>query len=119
MTLGELVRYRRGVLGLTQPDLAAHIDRNPSFVSRLENDKLSEIPDPVLLRALADALGTTVLALLEAWGYDIAEGEATRPAGADDPLTLFFAVNSDKMTPEIREALLAIAQADAKRHDGR
>ena len=68
-TLVKQARERRGFR--TQGELAVRIGRDTSYVSRLENGALKEIPQPELLRDLADALGYTVVDLLRAAGYDV------------------------------------------------
>lgn len=63
LTLGRQVRQRRKELGLTLEQLAEAIDRAPSQLSAIENGKRE--PRLPVLRALAEALGTTVDELLK------------------------------------------------------
>jgi transcriptional regulator with XRE-family HTH domain len=56
--LGALVRVRRRALGLTQAELAARIDRSPSYISALESGSIA--PSLTTLRHIAAALGTVV-----------------------------------------------------------
>jgi transcriptional regulator with XRE-family HTH domain len=56
--LGALVRARRRALSLTQADLAARIDKSPSYISALESGSVA--PSLTTLRHIASALGTVV-----------------------------------------------------------
>src|SRR6266508_4171301 len=56
--LGALVRARRRELGLTQAELAARIEKSPSYISALESSSVA--PSLTTLRHIAAALGTVV-----------------------------------------------------------
>ena len=53
--LGQFVRDRRAVLGITQEELGVRVRRPQKWISRLENE-LKELPDPDTMAALAIAL---------------------------------------------------------------
>ena len=55
MAIGNVIRYRRKQLGLTQEELAERVYVTPQAVSQWENGKT--LPDPFNLSAIADALG--------------------------------------------------------------
>jgi transcriptional regulator with XRE-family HTH domain len=52
--LGMLVRARRRALGLTQAELAARIEKSPSYISALESGSVA--PSLMTLRHIAAAL---------------------------------------------------------------
>jgi transcriptional regulator with XRE-family HTH domain len=56
--LGALIRARRRDLGLTQAELAARVDKSPSYISALESG--STAPSLTTLRHIAGALDTVV-----------------------------------------------------------
>jgi transcriptional regulator with XRE-family HTH domain len=56
--LGALIRARRRELGLTQAELAARVDKSPSYVSALESGSVA--PSLAALRHIAGALETVV-----------------------------------------------------------
>jgi len=56
--LGALVRARRRALGLTQAELAARIEKSPSYISALESGSVA--PSLTTLRHIAAALETVV-----------------------------------------------------------
>jgi transcriptional regulator with XRE-family HTH domain len=56
--LGALIRTRRRALGLTQAELAAQIDKSPSYISGLESGSVA--PSLTTLRHIAAALETVV-----------------------------------------------------------
>src|SRR5690242_42797 len=64
--LGALVRARRRELGLTQVELAARIERSPSYVSALESGSIA--PSLTTLRQIASALSTVVAYFFEEQG---------------------------------------------------
>ena len=56
--LGALIRARRRELGLTQAELAARVDKSPSYISALESGSVA--PSLTALRHIARALETVV-----------------------------------------------------------
>jgi mannose-6-phosphate isomerase-like protein (cupin superfamily)/DNA-binding XRE family transcriptional regulator len=56
--LGALIRSRRRELGLTQAELAARVDKSPSYISSLESGSVA--PSLMALRHIALALETVV-----------------------------------------------------------
>ena len=57
MTLGEKVKFRRTLLGISQPKLSKQIGISQSYVSGIENDKHK--PTATVLASLAKALKCT------------------------------------------------------------
>lgn len=85
MTLGEFVRHRRGVLDLTQDDVIARMPRRTkSWLSRVENDQIENLPDPEVLHDLADVLECPVMDLVQAYGYHVETPD--EPAFATTPV---------------------------------
>ena len=56
--LGTLIRARRRELGLTQAELAARVDKSPSYISALESGSVA--PSLTALRHIARVLETVV-----------------------------------------------------------
>lgn len=71
--LGAYVRERRKAMGdLSQEYVAHEIGKTQEWVSRLERGSLREnMPNPLVLDALARALGVTPQMLMEAAGYPV------------------------------------------------
>src|SRR2546421_6415399 len=74
--LGVLVRARRRELELTQAELAARIEKSPSYISALESGSVA--PSLTTLRHIAAALDTVVGFFFERPG----ESGRGEPAGA-------------------------------------
>ena len=112
--LGAYVKERRLAKGLSQDQLARRVGRTQNYISRLENAGPDyPLPDGETVTMLAGELDTTVRYLLKIAGYE-PEDSADLP-GLDDPFVHFWAANSDKLTPKIKEALMEIAsEASAK-----
>ena len=66
MTFGERIRELRKAKNLTLRDVAAKVDINFTYLSKIENGKLdfSDFPSEKLIRKLAKALGGDVDELL-------------------------------------------------------
>jgi transcriptional regulator with XRE-family HTH domain len=71
--LGALIRARRRELGLTQAELAARVDKSPSYISSLESGSIA--PSLVALRHIALALETVVGYFFEQPGNGQARSE--------------------------------------------
>ncbi len=69
LTLGRFIRLRREALGLTQTELAVAVQRDQTYISQLERDRLQHLPGPAFVRRLTEALETTPVALFRAMGY--------------------------------------------------
>jgi transcriptional regulator with XRE-family HTH domain len=67
--LGRVIAERRQALGLRGDEFAYRIGRAPSWLSRLEHGGQRSLPEPEVLRAIADELGISPADLLEAAGY--------------------------------------------------
>lgn len=67
---GELIRVARERRGYrSQAALARRLDRDQSFVSRLERGAVKELPTPEVLEQVGDVLGLTMEEMLTAAGY--------------------------------------------------
>lgn len=133
ITLGNLVYRRRGALGMKQRELAAAVEKDQAWVSKLERDNLGYLPEPETLQLLATTLGITQIELLQAWGYlqDLNghSGDTDSKAKDDfsempDDIKIFFANYYDQMSPEMRRILNAQIRvyrdelADIRRMEG-
>ena len=59
--LGELIKNARERRGYSsQAALARELDRDQSFVSRLERGAVKELPTPEVLQQVGDVLGLTM-----------------------------------------------------------
>jgi transcriptional regulator with XRE-family HTH domain len=67
--LGDLIRERRELLGLTGRSLAASAEMDATMLSRIETGRMKALPEPELLRTLSFALGCSMTDFLEAAGY--------------------------------------------------
>lgn len=67
--LGRFIAEKRVAAGLRGDELAYRIGRAPSWVSRMETGGQRTLPDPDVMRALANELRVTMPDLLEAAGY--------------------------------------------------
>src|SRR3954451_16608484 len=74
--LGALARARRRELELTQAELAARIEKSPSYISALESGSVA--PSLTTLRHIASALDTVVGFFFERPG----ESGRSEPGGA-------------------------------------
>lgn len=93
MTLGDVIRRRRHLLGMKQQTLAERIGqpRGQTYISAVENGTVTNIQQETLER-FAAALQTTVMALLTEAG----------PAADQPPLELFRGLGwSDKALAEM------------------
>ena len=97
--LGALVRTRRRALGLTQAELAAQIERSPSYISALESGSVA--PSLTTLRHIAAALDTVVGFFFEQPGSGRAE-----PAVGDTRLRV--------VRPDTRKMLLDPARGNVR-----
>lgn len=70
-TLGYLVRRERERRMLTSTQLAAKLGVSQSTLSRIENDKIVEAPEPRLMRKFKDELGIPQHVALSALGYEV------------------------------------------------
>jgi len=62
MSIGALLREHRNSCGLTQPELAAKLSIEQSYLSKIENDKA--VPSEPLLSSILDTLGMSVAELV-------------------------------------------------------
>jgi len=121
--LGEFVRGRRVLLGLSQEELGKRIGRSQGWVSRLEVGRAS-LPEPPDLQALAEVLGTSVTTLLRIAGYlpeEEAPGEVEEADTAPSPERIgeefeaftrrverYLRLHRPDIAPEVREEILAL-----------
>jgi len=69
---GRLIRRRRGELGLSLADVAAHSGIDDSYWSKLENGKVTS-PTPRTLKQIARTLGLDAADLYALCGYEVPE----------------------------------------------
>lgn len=74
MTLGERIRGRRRVLGLTQSSLAQALGLTPQHISVIEQDK--RVPSLSSLEKLARELGVTIDYLVTGKEYVVTDSVA-------------------------------------------
>lgn len=116
--LGSYVRQLREDKGWTARDLAERIDRDPSYVSRLETGRQKETPGPDEARRLASALGVGVADLLLRLGYDLEEDvQETTEAAAER--TLLPIIRAHEWTPAQLRAAAGALRAIAEMDQGR
>ncbi len=73
--LGLLIKRRRETAGYTnQREFADLLGKAQSWVSRLESGATKETPSPEDMAVISQALGLSVLEMLQAAGYDITTG---------------------------------------------
>lgn len=81
-TFGDLIRNAREQKRLSTTQLAALVGISQSTLSRIENDRFVEAPEPRVLRAFSDALGVPEPEQLLRLGYRIAEDSPPYDADA-------------------------------------
>lgn len=62
MSIGALLREHRNACGLTQPELAAALSIEQSYLSKIENDKA--VPSEQVLNGILDRLGMSISELV-------------------------------------------------------
>jgi transcriptional regulator with XRE-family HTH domain len=67
--LGDYIQDRRTAKGLRSRDLADQTGIPATWIRNLENGRITSLPSPDRLRAIAAALGVTVTDLLIVAGY--------------------------------------------------
>lgn len=85
VTIGQYVRNRRRVLGMTQQELADALGWEQTTISHLELGRRKGIPEPWQLNELARVLRVSVFDMLKAVGYRDEEEVATEP----EPVQVF------------------------------
>lgn len=80
--LGQLIRETREIHGMEAQVLAQRTGVSKGTISNLERGVLKTTPDPGFLRALSDALGIPVVAMLTRLGYLNEEGESASDSPA-------------------------------------
>lgn len=102
--IGKFIQSRRERLGISQKDLARILDKDDSWVSRVETGTTKRMLEPDEIAKIAVALSLRESDLLKAGGY--LQDEDT--VDLDDPDTDFFTNQIGHLTPEQREAIKAI-----------
>jgi transcriptional regulator with XRE-family HTH domain len=85
---------------MTGRDLAERIGKAPNYVSRLVNDKMEETPRPEDLAAIGEALGLSMFAMLEGFGYPLSSEDVFASAageGRETTASLLQAVEEENL----------------------
>jgi repressor LexA len=98
---GKLLRSLRLRMGMSQVDLAAHLDLHPSYVSRLEHGERR--PSPQVLKALSEMTGYGLENLLVACGL-------TEESGLEKEATYEKMVSLRNEVDELRKRVGNLAQ---------
>lgn len=69
LTYGQWLKHARNAAGLTQAEFGSKIGMDQSYVSKLEREYHSSVPDAEKARMICQALGVTVREMMEAIGY--------------------------------------------------
>lgn len=102
VTLGQYIKNRRRVLGMTQVEMAELLDRDQTYVSHLELGKRKSLPEPHEVNEIARVLRVSVFDLLKAIGFHDEEEIHEEPAAVQVFTQLAAEVES---APEINESL--------------
>jgi transcriptional regulator with XRE-family HTH domain len=105
-TLGELIRTARTGQSISTTDLAARVGIAQSTLSRIENDRFVEAPEPRVLRAFSEILGVPEPEMLLALGYRISEDAPIYDADAAQIARVIA-----KLTPAERRFLLELMES--------
>lgn len=76
-TLGDLVRRAREQRTLSATQLAAKLGVSQSTLSRIENNRIVEAPEPRLVQKFEDVLGIPQDVALRSLGYNVGPAEPT------------------------------------------
>jgi transcriptional regulator with XRE-family HTH domain len=112
-TLGPLVRMTRERKGIRAADLAYHIGKDPSYLSRLERDLLKDLPTPDVLVALARELDIPETRLLRALGF-LQGDQPLRPTYGDTRLQA-IADDWDHLNDAEKAAMMIILEGNRRR----
>jgi len=106
-TLGALVREARERKRLSTTTLSHAVGISQSTLSRIENDRIVEAPEPQLLRRLSDVLELPQPLLLESLGYQVTSDEAP----LSDPLSALISRAVNDWTPAQKKLLWQFIEA--------
>ncbi len=107
---GKLLRRLRLKMGMSQVDLAEHLDLHPSYLSRLEHGERR--PSPQVLKMLSEITGYGLENLLVAC-------RLTEESGADKETAYERMVSLRNEVDELRRRLGRIAQGEVAKGAGR
>lgn len=114
-SVGELVRARRGTLGIgTQQKLADLVGVDRSHIAKIENGTIA-LPQPDLRRRLSEVLGLSEKHFLVAAGVLSEEPEEYDATPEEQRLRAFMR----DLPPEDRWLLLELADLMRRRHRAR
>lgn len=115
LTMGEMVRARRGSLGIgTQQRLADLVGVDRSHIAKIENGTIA-LPQPDLRRRLSEVLGVSEKEFLVAAGVLAEEPAEYDPTPEEERLRN---VTRD-LPPEDRWLLMELAELLRRRHRAR
>lgn len=115
LSVGELVRARRGTLGIgTQQRLADLVGVDRSHIAKIENGTIA-LPQPDLRRRLSEVLGVSEKEFLIAAGVLAEEPAEYNPTPEEERLRN---VTRD-LPPEDRWLLMELAELLRRRHRAR
>ena len=106
-TLGALVREARERKRLSTTALSHAVGISQSTLSRIENDRIVEAPEPQLLRRLSDVLELPQPVLLESLWYQVTSDETP----VSDPLSASIARAVQGWTPAQKRLLWQYIEA--------
>ncbi len=117
MTFGETVRQLRISKGLSQRELAARVNRNFTYISKIEAGKVPPPAEEVII-ALADALGAEREQLL-ALAPKVVDQQELREAVSQDPRigVLFRRLQSQNLTAAQIEKMLSITSMEEEEEE--
>jgi len=115
-SLGDVVREARAAKRMSLRDLARKIDKTPSYLSDIENDR--RVPAEEVLRDLSHLLDLDFDELMARAGRlgDEAVRYMTKTPAAG---VLFRKLSADNASTEVIEELARIAERLNRKHEGR
>jgi transcriptional regulator with XRE-family HTH domain len=113
-TLGELIRARRGVLGLSAQKAARRASMSTAYLLRLEEDKTVK-PSPMILNKVAGALEIDYVELMRRAGYLLGASKATPKKVDATSFALFGDLSEQELDDVTQYIRWRRAQRDEKK----
>lgn len=115
-SLADRVVYEMTRRGMKQRELAAKIEKAPSWVSNFISEKLANPPEPETLRLIEEVLGISEYEVLRAYGYLQSPDEESSVAQDDDDDALVYTMleRHRGLTP-YQKQIIRMALEDAAR----